>query len=154
MVVSPLTKYDENDPEFRTSETCFFDGTGIQDYVENKIVKTMGIDKCESSQIQHYRVGNQFKAHYDYFHSDHGLSYLKNGGQRIWTFMVYLNDVEKGGGTNFVSLNYTLYPKKGTAVVWCNLDKDGIPDNKTMHQGLPVEEGEKWIITKLFLQET
>ena len=97
LVKSPLTREDPNDLKFRTSKTCFFDGTGIQNHIEDKILDNIQFSKenCESSQIQHYLKGNEFKAHYDYFHSEHGQPYLKNG-QRTWTFMVYLNDVEKG----------------------------------------------------------
>ena len=67
--------------------------------------------------------------------------------------MVYLNNVQKGGTTQFVNLNQIIYPKKGRAVVWCNINKDGTPDEMTMHQSDPVIEGEKWIITKWFLQD-
>jgi len=154
LVPSPLTRQDPTDPEFRTSETCYFDGTGIQNAIEQKIINQINLPKSntEDSQIQHYRKGNEFKAHFDYFDPDVDGEFLKQG-QRTFTFMVYLNDVEKGGQTNFVKLNQTVYPKQGTAVVWCNIKEDGTPDDMTMHQGSPVENGEKWIITKWFLQD-
>lgn len=154
LVPSPLTRQDPNDSNFRTSETCYFDGSGNQKQIERKIINKINLEKSntEESQIQHYRVGNQFKAHWDYFDPKEDGEFLKNG-QRTWTFMVYLNDVEKGGETQFVKLKQNVYPKKGTAVVWCNIKEDGTPDEMTMHQGSPVIEGEKWIITKWFLQD-
>ena len=152
MEPSPLTRYDPNDPDFRTSKTCYFEGEEIQNELEDYMIETLGVDdlKCESSQLQHYLVGNEFKAHYDYFDPDVDPSFLKNG-QRSWTFMVYLNDVTKGGTTNFPELNEVIYPKKGRAVIWCNITADKKLDSNTLHQGSPVEEGEKWIITKWFL---
>jgi len=154
LVPSPLTRQDPNDDNFRTSETCYFDGTGIQKYIERKITENINLQKSntEDSQIQHYRIGNEFKAHWDYFDPKEDGEFLKNG-QRTWTFMVYLNDVEEGGETRFVKLKQNVYPKKGTAVVWCNIKEDGTPDKMTMHQGSPVIAGEKWIITKWFLQD-
>jgi prolyl 4-hydroxylase len=152
-VNSPLSRENPNDPNFRTSKTCVFDGNIIQNIIEEKIIREIDLynNNYEPSQIQYYQVGNSFKPHWDYFHSDHGKYYLNNGGQRTWTFMIYLNDVEKGGETNFTNINETIHPKKGTAVIWCNLDENGNPDKNTMHQGLPIEKGEKWIITKWFL---
>lgn len=154
LVPSPLTRQDPNDPNFRTSETCYFDGSGNQTDIERKITKKIGLQKSntEDSQIQHYRVGNEFKAHWDYFDPNEDGDFLKDG-QRTWTFMVYLNDVKKGGETEFVKLKQIVYPKKGTAVVWCNIKEDGTPDEMTMHQGSPVMDGEKWIITKWFHQD-
>ena len=154
LVPSPLTRQDPNDSNFRTSETCYFDGSGDQKQIERKIIDKINLEKSntEDSQIQHYHVGNEFKAHWDYFDPKEDGEFLRNG-QRTWTFMVYLNDVEKGGETRFVKLKQNIYPKKGTAVVWCNIKEDGTPDEMTMHQGSPVIEGEKWIITKWFLQD-
>ena len=154
MVPSPLTRQDPDDPGFRTSETCYFDGTGIQNAIEQKIIDKINLHQSntEDSQIQHYRKGNEFKAHFDYFDPDVDGEFLKQG-QRTFTFMVYLNDVKKGGHTDFVKLQQTVYPKEGRAVVWCNIKDDGTPDDMTMHQGSPVELGEKWIITKWFLQD-
>ena len=37
---------------------------------------------------------------------------------RIYTFFMYLSDVDEGGGTRFADLNITVPAVKGTAVVW------------------------------------
>jgi len=104
MTPSTLTHYS-GDEDFRTSETCYFDKTNTkQNMIEEKICKFMdlGLNTCEPCQIQHYSVGNQFKAHHDYFHpgteefekfAGDNANYQ---GQRTWTFTVYLNDVDKG----------------------------------------------------------
>ena len=70
LIASPLTRYDDDDPDFRTSKTCYFKGTKYQQKVEDQIINTLE-DKnynCESSQLQYYNIGNEFKAHHDYFH--------------------------------------------------------------------------------------
>jgi prolyl 4-hydroxylase len=75
---------------------------------------------------------------------------LATRGQRTWTFMVYLNEGMKGGGTKFFAIHRVFTPKKGTAVVWNNLYPDGSPNHDTLHSGLPVEAGHKIVITKWF----
>ena len=75
---------------------------------------------------------------------------MKRGGNRTWTFMIYLNDTLQGGGTAFPNINEVFYPKRGRAVVWNNLKADGRGNPFTMHCGEPVEAGEKFIITKWF----
>ena len=158
MSPSTLTHYS-GDKDFRTSKTCYFDKMDTkQNIIEEKICKIMGLSQntCEPCQIQHYNVGNQFKAHHDYFHpgteefekfAGDNANYQ---GQRTWTFTVYLNDVDKGGDTEFVTLNTPVHPVVGRAVVWYNLKEDGSPNERTMHRGTPVEKGEKYIITKWF----
>ena len=158
MSPSTLTHYN-GDEDFRTSETCYFDKMDTkQNMIEEKICKFMGLSQntCEPCQIQHYNAGNQFKAHHDYFHpgteefekfAGDNANYQ---GQRTWTFTVYLNDVDKGGDTEFVTLNTRVHPVAGRAVVWYNLKEDGSPNERTMHRGTPVEKGEKYIITKWF----
>ena len=66
--------------------------------------------------------------------------------------MIYLNEVEKGGETEFLRLNKTFSPTQGTALIWNNLNEDGTPNENTMHQAHPVEKGKKTIITKWFRQ--
>ena len=67
--------------------------------------------------------------------------------------MIYLNDVEEGGETEFTKLNVKIKPKRGRAVIWGNMTSDNKVDHNTMHAGLPVIKGEKHIITKWFKKE-
>jgi prolyl 4-hydroxylase len=71
-------------------------------------------------------------------------------GQRTWTAMVYLNDVESGGETRFKFLNKSFQPKQGQLLLWNNLYKNGIPNFKTLHEALPPISGDKYVITKWF----
>ena len=60
--------------------------------------------------------------------------------------MVYLNNVEAGGGTRFFEIHHTFMPAKGQAVVWNNLHRDGTVNPDTAHAGTPVQAGHKIII--------
>ncbi len=147
---------DNGDPEFRTSSTSELSALGlpIVDDVDEKIARCIGIRLpwSEGIQAQKYEVGEQFKAHTDYFEpgTEEYEQHAKERGQRTWTFMVYLNSTPAGGGTHFVNVGQTFYPKKGQAVVWNNLLADGQPNPDSLHHGMPVEQGNKLIITKWF----
>src|ERR1041384_4213785 len=100
----------------------------------------------EAAQGQYYEVSQEFKAHTDYFES-YELERFSSAtwGQRSWTFMVYLNEPQAGGATNFVDAGLSFKPKLGQAVIWNNMDADGQPNPHTLHQGTPVTSGAKAI---------
>ena len=152
---SPLTRQDPNDANFRTSTTAYFSKNPLHDRIDGRIVNIIGIygsKYSEIPQVQNYDVGNEFKAHWDFFDPSADKSFYDKG-QRTWTFMVYLTDVEEGGETYFTKLKNSITPKKGRAVIWCNLQENGDIDRNTMHQGSPVKKGKKGIITKWFKLE-
>lgn len=144
---------------FRTSTTCDLPYTNdpAADAVDKKIIECLqlGVGEKEVIQAQHYAIGQQFKAHTDYFEpgSEEFKTYSKDGGQRTWTFMVYLNQECEGGETEFVHLGLKFKPKTGTAIVWNNLNADGTPNPNTLHQAHPILSGEKIVITKWFREQ-
>lgn len=145
---------------FRTSTTSDLPYLNhpAADAIDKKIIQCLGlgIGEKEVIQAQHYAVGQQFKAHTDYFEpgADEYKTYKKDGGQRTWTFMVYLNEACLGGETEFPHLGLKFTPKTGTAIVWNNLLVDGSVNPLTLHQAHPVTEGEKMVITKWFREQT
>jgi prolyl 4-hydroxylase len=144
------------DKSFRTSQTSDLSllGDPLVARLDEKIAAALGIrlPYSEGIQAQRYDVGQQFKRHTDYF--EPGTSeYLQYGGargNRTWTFMVYLNDVQAGGATRFFAIDHAFAPVKGMAVVWNNLRPDGMVNPDTAHAGTPVDAGHKIIITKWF----
>lgn len=146
---STLTRNDPTDPNFRTSSTGLFYKSMTQDLVNKKMSDIILAKKSENPQIQHYDISQEFKAHWDGFDPKHDKEFFDRG-QRSWTFMIYLNNVEEGGETHFPNLGETIIPKLGRAVIWYNLDKNGDLDRDTLHQGKPIIKGEKFIITKWF----
>lgn len=141
---------------FRTSTTCDLghQSAKIVEKIDKKIARTLGVRLpwSEVIQGQKYEVGQEFKAHTDYFEpgSDEFRKFAGDMGQRTWTFMVNLNNTTKGGATYFTAIDKLFYPKRGRAIIWNNLNEDGSPNPQTMHHGMPVEEGCKMIITKWF----
>lgn len=146
---STLTRDDPTDPYFRTSSTGIFSKTSTQDFVDKKMSDIILAKKSETPQIQHYDISQEFKPHWDGFDPKYDKKFYDKG-QRSWTFMIYLNNVEEGGETHFPKLGETIVPKLGRAVIWYNLDKNGDLDRDTLHQGKPIVKGEKYIITKWF----
>lgn len=151
--------HSNGDNAFRTSMTCDLRNQDdpIVAYLDEKISWTLGVrlPYSEAIQAQHYSVGQEFKAHHDYFapNMDIYKEFTGQMGQRTWTFAVYLNDVSEGGGTYFPYIGHTFYPKQGQAVIWNNLHPDGTPNRHTLHHGMPVEKGKKVIITKWFREK-
>jgi prolyl 4-hydroxylase len=146
---------DHPDPEFRTSETCNLDPDDpLTRRVEARIGTLMGIDPAhgETIQGQRYAPGQQFKPHHDFFHTSEPYwpQQERIGGQRTWTAMIFLNAPEAGGHTNFPKAKVKIAPKAGNLLAWNNLDACGEPNDNSLHQGMPVEAGTKYIITKWY----
>ena len=152
---SPLSS-TTRDTAFRTSRTCVLAHlrSPIAAELDDRICRTLGIRAAygEAIQAQRYDVGQQFKAHTDWFvpGSDDYARLAGMRGNRTWTFMVYLNEGMQGGGTRFTAIDFTVTPKAGMALFWNNLQPDGSPNPLTWHCGEPVTAGHKVIITKWF----
>lgn len=104
----------------------------------------------EIMQAQRYEPGQYYKEHWDFFMptSQEYKIYCEWMGQRTWTTMIYLNDVEEGGETYFKHLKLRIKPKQGMLLAWNNLYRNGLPNLKTMHEACPPISGNKYVITK------
>ena len=94
-----------------------------------------------------HRPGGEFyKPHYDAFDtaSSDGRRFAQNGGQRVCTVLVYLNDVENGGETSFSKLGLRVKPRKGTALVFFPATLDGVLDQHYLHAAEPAQDL-KWV---------
>jgi prolyl 4-hydroxylase len=149
---------DRNDQGFRTSDSCDMDrwSPDIRP-IDERIAGLLGIDPDygETMQGQRYAPGQQFRAHHDYFHESESYwqRMQQEGGQRTWTAMIYLNDVEEGGATWFPQAGIKVAPRCGLLLAWNNMKPDGTPNELTIHEGMPVVEGVKYIITKWFRED-
>jgi prolyl 4-hydroxylase len=141
--------------DYRTSETCDLDGRHpTVALLEAKLTQISGIPATygEGLQGQRYEVGQEFKAHTDYFepdHSDYDI-YCKDFGQRTWTFMIYLNDVEAGGATRFKVIDKIFQPEQGRLLAWNNRRPDGSLNPATLHHAMKVRQGMKYVITRWY----
>lgn len=122
--------------------------------IERKIDDLLGIPAANSETVQgqRYTAGQEFKPHQDYFHTTQAYwqDVRKRGGQRSWTAMAYLNQVEEGGSTDFPKLQLSVPPQPGALLIWNNMNPDGSPNPDTLHAGRPVIKGTKYIITKWY----
>ena len=155
-VARPSPIYDaDNLPGFRTSYSGDFDPRDpFVRKIERRIDRLLDIHPTygENLQGQRYQEGQEFKAHEDWFPtgSPHWAHEKNRGGQRSFTAMAYLNPVAAGGATDFPRLGIAVDPRPGMLLVWNNADKDGAPNPWTLHAGLPVERGVKYVITKWY----
>jgi prolyl 4-hydroxylase len=132
----------------RNSSTAYLFKDGMPDKyskrIERIIKKICYLTSCERSQLEimcvRYRQGEYFGKHVDYF-DEHEVDKLDSGGNRLCTFFVYLNTLQKedGGETEFTKLGIKSRPKKGDAIFFINQNLEtGEMIPETEHQGNPV----------------
>jgi prolyl 4-hydroxylase len=155
----PSTLADYNgDAQFRTSETCDLssDARAVRD-LDALLFELNGIEPVhgEPVQGQRYAVGQEFKPHCDYFNPGGAdwERYTSVAGQRTWTFMIYLNEVEAGGATRFKCIDKTFQPEPGKLLAWNNRRPDGSVNPNTLHHGMKVRKGTKYVITKWYREK-
>lgn len=122
--------------------------------IERRLCDLLGIDAAwgETVQGQRYEAGQEFHAHYDWFDTNAAYwpSEVKHGGQRSWTAMAYLSDMDEGGATLFPQIGLSVQPQAGALLIWNNMLPDGSPNLDVRHAALPVVSGVKYVITKWF----
>ncbi len=108
------------------------------------------VENGEGLQVLRYGVGGEYRAHFDWFNPDHPGSdrHLRTGGQRVGTCILYLSEVEDGGGTRFPNLGLEVRPRPGAVLYFADVDPRGVEDPSTLHAGVPVLAGVKYIATK------
>lgn len=155
-VAQPSKLYGlENTVNYRTSYSGDMErGDSFIRMVERRLSDLLGIHEAwgETVQGQRYEPGQEFQQHFDWFDTRefYWTEEAKLGGQRCWTVMAYLNDVEAGGETEFPHLGLSIAPKRGALLLWNNARPDGTPNTSTLHAGRPVTRGVKYIVTKWF----
>ena len=109
-------------------------------------IANLPLTNAESLNVLKYQEGQEYKPHRDAFDEDR---HKINGGQRVLTCIVYLNNAS-GGGTAFPALNMIVGSIAGRLLMFENVDGDLNPHELSLHQGLPPHEGEKWVTTLWF----
>ena len=156
---SPSTLVGQSDgshanQDFRTSQsaTIYKDESKLIAGIDARLAALTNwpVECGEQLQLQKYAKGNQYRPHFDWFdpNTDITRQQMEPSGQRLATIILYLTDVEEGGGTSFPCIGLEVYPKKGNALFFMNTNPYGVEDRKTLHAGLPVEKGHKIIANK------
>ncbi|MEO7051462.1 MAG: 2OG-Fe(II) oxygenase [Rhodanobacter sp.] len=134
----------------RSSEGMFFmiGESPLIRQIEQRVAQLLAVPAShgEGLQVLHYLPGQEYEPHFDWFDPELAgfASITKAGGQRIASVVMYLNTPEQGGGTAFPELGLTVTARRGSAVYFAY--EGG--DRSSLHAGLPVVRGEKWIATK------
>lgn len=136
--------------DYRTANGCWITENNDTTNKIKEIVKLhsqLPIENQEHIHIVKYDIGGEYKPHHDFFHlgQDYYETVTRVGGQRVKSFLFYLNDVKSGGETEFTNMKITISPKVGRLLIWDNIDSNGNLDYTSLHAGLPVIDGEKWI---------
>lgn len=147
--------------DIRTSSNTFLKKTqqktalnAVLDKIDIITMKISGkpLENQEPLQIVKYTPNQQYKRHYDCcvpHDSKLCIEDAKRHGFRHSTFLLYLNDVDSGGETEFPILNYKFKPKLGNGIFFFNLIKDESKYNEnSQHAGLPPLTGDKWVCNK------
>jgi prolyl 4-hydroxylase len=140
--------------EHRSSAGAWFQRgeTALLARIEARLAELLAwpVDHGEGLQVLRYGPGGEYRAHHDFFNPALAGSarHLQQGGQRVGTCILYLSEVEAGGGTRFPQLGFEVRPSPGAALYFADVDAQGAADPRALHAGLPVIAGVKYIATK------
>ncbi|QQP49618.1 Prolyl 4-hydroxylase subunit alpha-2 [Caligus rogercresseyi] len=124
----------------------------INDYLNLLVDSTV---HSELYQVANYGTAGHYGSHYDQVlmgispnHIERRNLFNIQTGDRMASIMGYLSNVEAGGNTVFPLIGASIKPRKGSLVLWWNMDDAGGYDLLTRHGGCPVMIGSKWITNK------
>ncbi len=90
----------------------------------------------------HYDVGQQLSPHFDFIDAN-APDYeqqIREQGQRMITFLLYLNDDYAGGESTFSKLGIVNRGVLGDGLYFINAHDDRSPDRTMLHIGSPPSE--------------
>ncbi len=158
--LQPALVYDSVDRKvevhrMRTNTMAMYDCATldvVQILVQARMALTCGyrIQHLEQPTILHYNVGEQITPHFDFIDAkarDYAQQ-IEAMGQRMITFLLYLNDAYEGGETTFPELGLVHRGRPGDGLFFINAHPDLSPDRRMLHTGSPPTSGEKWIVTQ------
>jgi hypothetical protein len=104
----------------------------------------------EAPAVLHYDVGERITPHFDFIdpRSPDYERQIKVQGQRIFTFLGYLNDDYEGGETAFPEIGFEHRGRQREGLLFANTDARGNPDLRMLHAGKAPIRGEKWILSQ------
>jgi len=117
-------------------------------------VTGLSIDNFDGPTALHYAVGEEIKDHHDFINPTipNYQHEIETRGERLVTFLVYLNGDYDGGETAFPKLNVSHKGQIGDGLLFVNTDADGKPNVRSVHAGRPPIRGEKWLLSQFVRQ--
>ena len=143
--------FDGNIWSIRDSKVAWLahNATSLTEKIINRVSGITGLDAdfAEPLQMANYGLGGHYIPHFDHFTAEpSGKNHpsVDVAGDRIATWLFYFSDVTFGGGTVFPNLKVAVAPRKGSALFWHNLYRNGSGIRDTLHAACPVLVGNKW----------
>lgn len=118
-------------------------------------VTELPVSNFDGPTALHYRVGEEIKDHFDFINPDisNYEHEIRTRGERLITFLIYLNDDYDAGETAFPKLNISHKGALGEGLLFVNVLADGKPNPQSAHAGRPPTRGEKWLISQFVREE-
>src|SRR5690606_33609679 len=128
--------------EMRTNTMALFDYSTfdvVQFLVQARMSHTCGyaLQHFEAPMVLHYDVGQQITPHFDFIDANASdyAEQIREYGQRMVTFLLYLNDDFAGGETTFPELGISHRGKTGSGLYFINAHPDLAPNRLMLHTG-------------------
>ncbi len=146
--------------EMRTNTMALFDYSTfdvVQFLLQARMSLTCGypMQHFETPMVLHYSIGQQITPHFDFIDanaSDYALQ-IREQGQRMITFLLYLNDDYDGGETTFPELGIVHRGTAGDGLFFINAHADLTPNRRMLHTGSPPARGEKWVVSQFIVSK-
>jgi prolyl 4-hydroxylase len=146
--------------EMRTNTIAMFSYSTfdvVQFLVQARMALTCGyrIQHFEVPMILHYDVGQQITPHFDFIDANARdyAQQIQEQGQRMITFLLYLNNDYAGGETTFPELGIVHRGIAGDGLYFVNAHPDLSPDRRMLHTGSPPTAGEKWVVSQFIVSK-
>lgn len=147
------------DETIRKSETCWL---SRNDPVARKLIEYVcsivnkPFENAEDLQIVRYKPNGFYKPHHDSCCDSNKAceDFIKQGGQRVVTLVVYLNDEFGAGETNFPNLGIKIKAPKHGGILFYPMNEDKSKCHPhALHEGTELTHGEK-IICNVWIRDT
>lgn len=146
--------------EMRTNSMALFDYATfdvVQFLLQARMSLTCGypMQHFETPMVLHYEVGQQITPHFDFIDanaSDYAAQ-IRDQGQRMITFLLYLDDDYDGGETTFPELGISHRGTAGGGLYFVNAHADLTPNRQMLHTGSPPVRGEKWVVSQFIVSK-
>jgi prolyl 4-hydroxylase len=154
LIYDPVGGQDIAD-HMRTNSAAGFDLMNadlVQIAVQTRMSAATGVPiaHMEGPTVLHYAPGEQITNHYDFVNPriPNYQAEIERRGQRIITFLVYLNDDYEGGETDFPTLGFRYRGGRRDGLFFTNALPNGEADLRMVHAGLPPKDKEKWLMSQ------
>ncbi len=141
--------------QMRTNSVAGFDlmdADVVQIAIQHRIAAVVGlpVQNLEGPTVLHYAVGEEITNHFDFLNTEmpNYDDEVSRRGERIITFLIYLNDDYGGGETEFPELGVRHKGRRREGLFFVNALPNGKPDTRMVHAGRPPTSGEKWVFSQ------